>query len=104
MMTGGGGAGAHAGLASLAALATSKSPKPLSTPFPPDHCHSRSQAAGSLENHCALAWEPENPFGKSSWACSLVKVHSAVLLSLALPKIPAHEPYQLPPEEETPAR
>src|SRR5580704_7438980 len=99
MITGGGGAGAHAGLASLAALATSKSPKPLSTPFPPDHCHRRSQADGSLENHCALAWEAENPAGKSSWACSFVKFHSAVLLSFSLPKIPAHEPYQLPPEE-----
>src|ERR1700688_1402867 len=99
MMTGGGGVGAQDGLASLAALATSKSPKPLRTPSPPDHCHSRSQAAGSLENHCALAWEPENPDGKSSCACSSVKVHSAALLSFSLPKIPVHEPYQLPPEE-----
>src|SRR3984893_2213355 len=99
MITGGGAVGAQDGLASWAPLATWKSPKPLSTPSPPDHCHSRSQAAGSLENHCALAWEPENPDGKFSCACSLVKVHSAVLLSFSLPKIPAHEPYQLPPEE-----
>src|ERR1700722_1468526 len=99
MSAGGGGAGAQGGVASLAALATSKSPKPFRTPSPPDHCHSRSQAAGSLENHCALAWEPENPDGKSSCACSLVKVHSAGWLSFSLPKIPFHEPYQLPPEE-----
>src|SRR5271155_905964 len=95
----GGGGGRHEGLASLAVSAWSKSPYPLSTPFPPDHCHSRSQAVGSLENHCALAWEAEKPDGKSSWACSLVNVPSAVLLSFSLPKIPAHEPYQLPPEE-----
>ena len=91
--------GAHDGLASLAVAATSKSPSPLSTPLPPDHCQSRSQAAGSLENHCGRAWEAENPEGKSTWVCSSVKVHSAVLLSLELPKIPAQEPYQLPPED-----
>src|ERR1700693_678903 len=89
MMTGGGGVGAQDGLASLAALATSKSPKPLRTPSPPDHCHSRSQAAGSLENHCALAWEPENPDGKSSCACSLVKVHSRGVAELLMPEDPA---------------
>ena len=69
MITGGGGGGAggaQAGLASLATRAWSKSPYPLSTPFPPDHCHSRSQAAGSLENHRGLALEPENPDGKFS--------------------------------------
>src|SRR5260370_20022814 len=99
MITGGGGGGAPAGRGSWAVWARRKSRSPLSTPFPPDHCHSRSQAAGSLENHCALAWEPVNPDGKSSWACSFVNVHSAVLLSWELPKIPAHEPDRVPPEE-----
>ena len=71
--------------------------------MPPDHCHSRSQAAGALANHCALESEAENPDGNFSWDCSLVKVHSGVLLSCSPPKMPIHEPYESPPAEYTPA-